>query len=74
MIIAFCQGSIISMKWHIKTLNEHLAWLKSWGLEWRDIALDLYVEDRNWSDELKADLKRVAERVKEESDGQRDNL
>lgn len=74
MIIAFCQGSIISIKRHIKHLNEHSDWLKSWGLDWRGIALNLYVEDQNWSDDLKADLKRVAARVKEETDGQRDNL
>ena len=69
MIIAFCQGSIISMKWHTKHLNEHSDWLESWGLEWRDIALNLYVEREEWSDDLKADLKRVAARVKEESGG-----
>jgi hypothetical protein len=73
-ILGFLKGSLMAMKWHITDLESHRDWLQSWGLEWRDIALNLYVEDQEWPDDLKDDLKRVAARVKEETNGQRDDL
>ena len=66
LIIAFCQGGFGPMKRHIRDLEEHRGWLQSWGEGWRDIALGAAIDREDLSDDLIADLKRVAARVKAE--------
>lgn len=66
MCLAWVQSGLIHVRQHIKSLNEHSAWLRSWSDDWRDIALGYAVDESDLSDDLISDLKRVSARVKAE--------
>jgi hypothetical protein len=66
MLISFLFGAVREVNKHNVSLRSQVDWLRSWGLDWRDIAMECSVNEEGLSDDLIVDLKRVAERIKAE--------